>query len=198
MDSNSSSEDTPSSDRKCDGSTPTVPRQPCERFVHTQLDYMKEEFRLLKLERPDTDGSATQIPQCTMQIFSIEKAPPYRAVSYVWGELLDMKTILIDGQEMEVSENLFDFLVRQQTSRVEVSQQGEWLWADQICIDQACMLERNHQVARMGEIFSEATQVLVWLGEDSETAHAIEVLASMPDIDDLCKVGKTEHGKPAI
>ncbi|KAF2628915.1 hypothetical protein BU25DRAFT_316262, partial [Macroventuria anomochaeta] len=35
---------------------------------------------------------------------------------------------------------------------------------DTLCIDQSNIQERNRQVAQMGEIFSDATEVIVWLG----------------------------------
>ena len=36
------------------------------------------------------------------------------------------------------------------------------------CIDQNNIEERNHQVAQMGRIYTEAKQVAVWLGESDE------------------------------
>ncbi|KAI9154755.1 Ubiquitin carboxyl-terminal hydrolase [Paramyrothecium foliicola] len=46
------------------------------------------------------------------------------------------------------------------------------LWIDAICIDQANLQERNQQVRRMGEIYRQATRVLVWLGQSSESSRA--------------------------
>ncbi|KAK0611195.1 hypothetical protein B0T14DRAFT_529931 [Immersiella caudata] len=39
------------------------------------------------------------------------------------------------------------------------------LWVDAICIDQANIRERNHQVRSMAAIFCEAQRVVVYLGE---------------------------------
>lgn len=39
-----------------------------------------------------------------------------------------------------------------------------YIWIDQICINQQDDTERGHQIALMGEIYSSARQVLVWLG----------------------------------
>lgn len=41
-----------------------------------------------------------------------------------------------------------------------------WFWIDAICIDQFNVAERNHQVRRMGSIYSQAESVLIWLGEE--------------------------------
>ena len=41
-------------------------------------------------------------------------------------------------------------------------------WVDAICINQADIAERSNEVARIGDIFSKARQVTVWLGPKSE------------------------------
>ncbi|KAG8166194.1 hypothetical protein KVR01_004746 [Diaporthe batatas] len=41
------------------------------------------------------------------------------------------------------------------------------LWIDAICIDQQNVAERSEQVGKMGQIYSSATRVLVWLGPAS-------------------------------
>jgi len=40
------------------------------------------------------------------------------------------------------------------------------LWVDAVCIDQANVLERNHQVSVMGKIYRNATRTIVWLGDN--------------------------------
>ena len=57
----------------------------------------------------------------------------------------------------------------------------EWLcpiWIDAICINQSNNEEKSQQVAMMGEIYSGAAEVLVWLGEDAfdDAATATEFL----------------------
>lgn len=47
------------------------------------------------------------------------------------------------------------------------------LWVDTLCIDQNDVIEKNHQLPLMGEIYSKASQVIVWLGpqeDDSDLA----------------------------
>lgn len=45
------------------------------------------------------------------------------------------------------------------------------LWVDAICINQSDVLEKNHQVARMGEIYKNATLVHVWLGPEGNNSN---------------------------
>lgn len=40
-----------------------------------------------------------------------------------------------------------------------------WLWIDAISIDQNNIMERNHQVQMMAEIYSSAVEVYAWLGD---------------------------------
>lgn len=41
---------------------------------------------------------------------------------------------------------------------------SQWLWIDQVCINQKDMAERSRQVQLMGAIYSQAVRTLVWLG----------------------------------
>jgi hypothetical protein len=40
------------------------------------------------------------------------------------------------------------------------------IWVDAICINQNDTVERGSQVAKMGQIYSQCSQVVVWLGSD--------------------------------
>ncbi|TPX14060.1 uncharacterized protein E0L32_000454 [Thyridium curvatum] len=94
-----------------------------------------------------------------------------------------------------VGENLRNFLVH-------VCKTPEWtgryFWADAICIDQNDQVHRAKQVAMMGDIYTAAQKVLVWLGKEEphadvswvfqefiprivevETAHGTEYLESI-------------------
>jgi hypothetical protein len=52
-----------------------------------------------------------------------------------------------------------------------------FLWADAICINQEDYVERSKQVVMMGEIYSQAKTVIVWLGEkDVHLPKALELV----------------------
>jgi hypothetical protein len=42
------------------------------------------------------------------------------------------------------------------------------VWADAVCINQEDATEKGHQVKRMGKVYENAEEVLVWLGNDGE------------------------------
>jgi hypothetical protein len=54
-----------------------------------------------------------------------------------------------------------------------------FIWADAICINQEDDAERSKQVVMMGEIYSQAKTVIVWLGEkDVHLPMALELVQS--------------------
>jgi hypothetical protein len=46
------------------------------------------------------------------------------------------------------------------------------LWIDALRIDQSNVLERNHQVRQMSQVYSEASKVMVWLGLAGSNSRA--------------------------
>jgi hypothetical protein len=62
----------------------------------------------------------------------------------------------------------FSVAIRHLRSAVEI----QVLWIDSICTDQEAVLERNGQVALMGEIYKSAAKVIIWLGQGNERVEA--------------------------
>ncbi|KAH9215258.1 heterokaryon incompatibility, partial [Leptodontidium sp. 2 PMI_412] len=81
--------------------------------------------------------------------------PKYDALSYCWGDTLQISTIEVDGRSVEVSKNLAEALFN---AGLEV---GDHIWADAICIDQSNLYEKSYQIMRMGQIYSQAEQTVV-------------------------------------
>jgi hypothetical protein len=82
----------------------------------------------------------------------------YTCLSHVWGQPDEAHPVLINGELRTVRKNLLDFLRRARKKQIG------WLWVDALCIDQANVAERTHQVQQMGTIFFRATKVILWLG----------------------------------
>ncbi|ENH67416.1 Heterokaryon incompatibility protein 6, OR allele [Fusarium oxysporum f. sp. cubense race 1] len=122
-------------------------------------------FRLLEILAGDGDVVQCKLHVCSLQ----ENETAYEALSYTWGKpdaSGDRKIdIMCNGTShtMVISGSLhiaLRELRRNNNSRV--------IWADAICINQEDAKERGQQVALMGQIFSGAWQVVVWLGEESD------------------------------
>jgi hypothetical protein len=95
---------------------------------------------------------------------SLENSPPFHAVSYTWGDNAQLRDLrLTCGSHLEITRNLFTAL-----SFTAPQCHSGHLWIDQICIDQSNVLERNHQVKMMGDIYKQCFNCLIWLGEDKE------------------------------
>lgn len=101
-----------------------------------------------------------------MQVKAENSYIAYYAISYLWGDTVKTKDILLNGRPIAIRLNLYNLL--RELSRRKVNQ---LLWIDAICIDQANTSERNHQVAKMGETYSDAAGVVVWLGLGSENTN---------------------------
>jgi hypothetical protein len=76
------------------------------------------------------------------------------------------RSILLDGHEMQVTDNLEDTLRHFQDQAYSQYQGKHVLWIDAICINQTDDHEKNHQVRQMFEIYASAARVLVWLGQE--------------------------------
>jgi hypothetical protein len=85
--------------------------------------------------------------------------PHYKALSYVWGDLQNKRSIAVDRQSLEIPRSLFAGLQRLRSKKETVT-----IWVDAICINQFDVDERSQQVRFMGDIYSSAQEVLIWLG----------------------------------
>ncbi|KAI4089914.1 MAG: hypothetical protein L6R37_007970 [Teloschistes peruensis] len=95
---------------------------------------------------------------------NVEDGQPYEALSYVWGSEDDKVNLDCNTSQLRITQNLAGALLRlrrQEASRL--------LWIDSICINQDDVHEKNHQVRIMTQIYRNASRVLIYLGEKSET-----------------------------
>lgn len=143
------------------------------------------DIRLIELfPGPVIVGDKSYDFECKFHVESLSSPPPYTAVSYMWGESIETLAILLDGKPFDIRSNLFDLLKR--LSRQHTS----LLWVDAICINQTTIHERNHQVGLMGQIYSKAERVVIWLGTDPSVADSIEELQSV-DLEGELTVGRS-------
>ncbi len=98
----------------------------------------------------------------------------YEALSYVWGDKNGSVPITCDGRELLVTPNCASALrhLRHKLTR-------RVLWIDAICIDQLSVEERNCQVPLMGEIYTTARKVIIWLGPSEAKDEALLRLARL-------------------
>lgn len=140
---------------------------------------------------PSPDATATV--ECVLCHESLERQPSYEALSYVWGNTSNTRLIKVNGQDFNVTENL-EIALR--TLRHTTHGRFRVLWVDAICINQNNVDERNEQVKRMGNVYSSAQQVCVWLGKETNTDRlAIEFLHQLPALILGCRLEGAKEAK---
>lgn len=118
----------------------------------------------------NTSNQQTRIPSHNIKLVR------YHTLSYVWGDATDTLPITVNGAGARITRNLHHFLehLRNQSDR-----RGPY-WADALCMNQKDNEEKNVQVAMMGDIYSNSSICIAWLGnEDDNTRIAIQVLRAI-------------------
>lgn len=150
------------------------------RYEPLQSD--SREFRILSLLPGGAkDPLRIRLYTTTLPLESWE-APPYEALSYVWGEQSDQDhaTVAVapeDGSDkpdtyIELTRNLATCL-----PYLRYRRQPRALWIDTICIDQENLNEKSQCVRAMAEIYNFASRVIIWLGPEANySTNAIKQL----------------------
>lgn len=146
--------------------------------IYEPLNPHRNEIRRMVLE-PSKQRTAEI--ECFLEVVSLDDQPDYAVFSYVWGDALDRETIRVNGEPLQITKNLHALLREHRRKRMQT-----WVWADAICINQADVEEKAHQVSLMGRIFVQATYVLWWLGPaDQHTKLALRCLQIIDSGEDL-------------
>jgi hypothetical protein len=138
-------------------------------FTYDVLDQPEHNIRAVRLHprRWRTDPMII----CDIITLDLNTGPWYEALSYEWGNpsTSTRYTILLNNKSIVVRENLWWALYE-----LRDAHQPRTLWIDAICINQSDVHERNCQVSRMGDIYSQAARVVAWIGQANfESSHAI-------------------------
>ncbi|KAI0385470.1 heterokaryon incompatibility protein-domain-containing protein [Hypomontagnella monticulosa] len=128
-----------------------------ERFQYGRLDKNKREIRIFRIQPAicrDEPISGDLV------VVSLPEQPIYDALSYVWGVPTPAVDIIINGLLFSIGPNLHNAILDLRQERKPLL-----LWIGAICINQGDVLEREHQVSMMREIYSQARLVRAWLDE---------------------------------
>lgn len=130
------------------------------------LDPSRRQIRLLHVQPDPSDLRAV------LETVSLDDDPKYTALSYTWGtELSSGPGIALSGQapRLPITKNLqavLEHLCAGQDKPIT-------LWVDALCINQADVEEKSHQITLMKDVYSKAEKTCVWLGpaaDDSDLA----------------------------
>ncbi|KAF5720554.1 heterokaryon incompatibility het-6 [Fusarium globosum] len=110
--------------------------------------------------------------KCEIIHVSLEQPPPYKAISYTWGDTGDTRKIELEGCLIPIAVSLHGAL-----QALRKKQSSVLVWADALCINQKDRDERSQQVQLMPFIYSNADSVAIWLGpEENDSTRAVSFL----------------------
>lgn len=140
--------------------TSDCPLQHCYRAIDG-----RKQIRVLVLEPAEHLDDPLV---ASFKVESLDSKPTYKALSYTWGPPFDGLTledqqVTVSGRVISIKGNLGHAL-----RRLRMPDTIEPLWIDALCINQDDLAERGQQVAMMAEIYRIASEVIVWLGEDTK------------------------------
>ena len=142
--------------------------------IHNPLRSSSHQIRLLRI-----DNFQDGLVCCSLRHydFTNNTCPTFIAVSYRWGKNNDNGHVLLNGKLFPICDNLNAFFSSTYSSLV-----GEYMWIDQICIDQTNTDEQNCQVTRMDRVFQTAYKVIAWVGPaEGDSCVAMETIRSWPE-----------------
>ena len=143
-------------------------------LLYEQLDVAIGQIRLLyvlplvEAGHLFAHGDTTQCLLTTVR--AVEAESQYDALSYTWGNPTVTRTIIVNGYELKVTENLARFLREWRQRSMDNDARGfvnRPLWVDAVCINQNNEEEKSVQVQQMGRIYRSAARTLSWLGEST-------------------------------
>ena len=135
-------------------------------------------FRLLRLH----PGLPAETVSCELLPMRLRRAHKYKALSYVWGDPADKDTIFCDGIQIDVTCGL-----KEAFRRIRHESEVTVVWADALCINQRNRTEQAQQVEIMANIYEQAEEVLIWLGDD-EFGDAEVAVSSILAINECCDI----------
>ncbi|KAJ4393279.1 hypothetical protein N0V93_002487 [Gnomoniopsis smithogilvyi] len=151
------------------------------------------EIRLLTVVGVDVHGTIV----CNLTTVSLitQPRPTFNALSYVWGDSNQQKTVTVNGVPMTVTANLElalrSLLDRLPSANLSKATIDTPIWIDAVCINQNDLVERGHQVSMMDSIYSAAHLVLIFLGKgDLHTDWAMERLNDAQFRDEMHRLGQ--------
>lgn len=131
-------------------------------------------IRLLSITRESLDLDSVPLHGSLTEL-NLDNQPDYEALSYCWGNVDLNVPFVCNRRVLYITRNCNEALRR--------LLRGKWrrsIWVDSICINQYDLLEKNHQVQMMGDIYRYASAIRVWLGPQTE--HSDTALSSLKSL----------------
>jgi hypothetical protein len=138
-------------------------------FIHQPLRSPKSEIRLIHIKPSDVKNDEIE---CMVSTHALNKAPPFAAISYTWGDMASMRDIRLNDKHLSIGENSWLVLWQARLHKIPLP-----VWIDVLSINQADECEKSSQVGIMASIYAAAKFTCVGLGpqEDDSEFLAAEI-----------------------
>jgi hypothetical protein len=151
-----------------------------QNFTYTPLTD-NDKIRILRLH--EGHGSAELVGEL-ITLKQGEKVE-YEALSYWWGRKEAGRHLVLKKDNRRYSLPILPEL-EDALMQLRLRDQPRNLWVDAICIHQNDSAEKNSQIPKMAEIYSEATNVCVWLGiEENNSDKALKFIDRVLNLDEI-------------
>ncbi|KAK5637074.1 hypothetical protein RRF57_012786 [Xylaria bambusicola] len=125
---------------------------PDRAISYQPLSTIRNEIRILVIEPPEEEDNRIRCHLENVSLFNLDN--DFVALSYCWGDHNELKRILLSGNLIPITFNLYKALD-------ELRRRGYYrVWADDLCINRYDDEERSYQVLRIGAIYRSASLVI--------------------------------------
>jgi hypothetical protein len=145
-------------------------------------------IRLLRLD--STQGTVS----CTLETMKLDDAPPFWAVSYVWGSEENGQLLKIDGSStsdagyIQITSNCAEAI------KSLIPMGVRYLWIDAVCINQRDTREKEVQIPLMRHIYPQASLVVGYLNTDSKLSVGLLIHRMIQSLTDGKKFSMDSGG----
>jgi hypothetical protein len=135
--------------------------------VYSSLDYHAHQIRVLVIETgAASDKISARFEHINLRGPSDAQPHNFHALSYCWGESTETTPIILVSPSDQTSTLPISPTVQRAIRRLRTLDEPLRIWIDAVCINQTDLEERANQVSLMGQIYSLATKVHIWLDDD--------------------------------
>lgn len=145
-------------------------------FSDYQYEPLCSSIRKIRLIRLQPSPVLRDVVKSEIEIFNVDEAPEYEAISYAWGAISDRTPIKVGKRQRLLITRSLELALRY----LRHPDKERLLWADAVCINQDKTAEKNEAVSQMHNIYRNASQVIVWLGHPIRP-WSFNVILNMPD-----------------
>jgi hypothetical protein len=142
-------------------------------YEYSDHEIGDRQIRLLRIQKKSIFG----VIRCEIFPVSLEEAKKkhaYQAISYTWGSATEKRLINLNKCRFEVPEIVYELLKDRSSWTNEPV-----IWIDSICINQQDNTDKDSQVRLMRDIYKNASDVLVWLGNPRNADWAMTFIADI-------------------